>query len=167
MANKNAVFEVWQWKLQEAIEAVFPNGAMVRLTIGTCSHKRLGKFNSMMAEGRQYAIANNNIDPVVALGDQSEDAQKGFVEDYIIYLQRAAMLTALDKVETKAPEGEWQADELPEDWQNLETFADAIPDVVYEKWYALANELNPGRFSVATDDAAKNGVRLIGSALLN
>ena len=157
----------WDWRHSEPVEATFPNGMQIRLTVATVSEREKGVYQTLLNEGRRLARERQGVEPSEVFADEGNEQYVERVTEFTWYHQRAYMLAALIRVETKLPDGEWQDDKLPEEWRNIETFAESIPAPLFEAWSMAVVDLNPMLFGVAADTESKNAVRVTWHALMN
>lgn len=131
----------------------------LRLHIKRCNVLDTAKYRKALREVNVWVVEQTGK-PV----DQWTEADWQLFEDdntapmFRVGEDRAAMLTALDKIERKDGDGEWALGALPEEWWGIEGFATEMPPQLYYAWREAAYAANPGLFGVGmSDDEKKSG----------
>ena len=152
----------WNWQQKALVEAEFPTGASVRLTIGSISTYEKGVYNALLQEARNLVKERYGVEVEIYLAyDKPEQ-----ISEWNRYYDRAVMLATLLKVETKADaDAEWEVSELPDEWRNIDTSAKSIPIDLANQWVVEAQNLNPGQFLIRPGDDEKKSVKVSSSKL--
>lgn len=154
----------WNWQQRAQIEAEFPTGAQVRLTLGAVSSYEVGVYNALLREARDLIRERHGAEAKDYLAD--DDPIR--LNEWGNYHNRAVMLATLLKVEGRdSAEAEWEVTELPADWRAIETFAKSIPIDLANQWLVEAINLNPGQFLALPGDDEKKSVKVSSSRLPN
>ena len=152
----------WNWQQKALVEAEFPTGAAVRLTLGSISTYEKGVYSALLQEARDLIKARYGAEAKDYLADNDPER----LSEWGNYHNRAVMLATLLKVETKEDaDAEWQATELPPEWRSIETFAKSIPIDLANQWVVEAINLNPGQFLALPGDDEKKSVKVSSSKL--
>jgi len=152
----------WNWQQKALVEAEFPTGASVRLTIGSISTYEKGVYNALLQEARNLVKERYGVEVEIYLAyDKPEQ-----ISEWNRYYDRAVMLATLLKVETKADaDAEWEVSELPDEWRNIDTSAKSIPIDLANQWVVEAQNLNPGQFLIRPGDDEKKSVKVSSNKL--
>lgn len=154
----------WNWQQRAQIEAEFPTGAQVRLTLGAVSSYEIGVYNALLREARDLIRERHGAEAKDYLAN--DDPIR--LNEWGNYHNRAVMLATLLKVEAReTANAEWVATELPPDWRNIETFAKSIPIDLANQWLVEAINLNPGQFLALPGDDEKKSVKVSSNRLPN
>lgn len=131
----------------------------LRIRIKTCTVLDLARYRRHLREVNTWAEERLGK-PIAQLTDAEFD---GFEEDgtlpmFRVGQDRAEMMAALDGIERREGDGDWQAAQLPEAWQGIEGMATSMPATVYAHWREAVWACNPGLFGpVPGDDEKKSG----------
>ena len=102
----------WNWQQKALVEAEFPTGAQVRLTLGAVSSYEIGVYNALLREARELIKERHGAEAKDYLAD--DDPIR--LNEWGNYHNRAVMLATLLKVEGRdSAEAEWEVTELPAD----------------------------------------------------
>lgn len=154
----------WNWQQKALVEAEFPTGAQLRLTLGAVSSYDVGTYNALLHEAREFIKEQHGITAQEYL--QKDDPARRL--EWGDYHGRAVMLACLLSVEAREDaDKEWETTELPAEWRDIRTFRKAIPPDLLNRWFVAAIDLNPGQFLDLPGDDEKKGVRVSSSRLLN
>ena len=154
----------WNWQQRAQIEAEFPTGAQVRLTLGAVSSYEIGVYNALLREARELIKERHGAEAKDYLAN--DDPIR--LNEWGNYHNRAVMFACLLKVEGRdSAEAEWEVVDLPEEWRNIETFAKSIPVDLANQWLVEAIRLNPGQFLALPGDDEKKSVKVSSSRLPN
>ena len=152
----------WNWQQKALVEAEFPTGASVRLTIGSISTYEKGVYNALLQEARNLVKERYGVEVEIYLAYDKPER----IGEWNRYYDRAVMLATLLKVETKADaDAEWEVSELPDEWRNIDTSAKSIPIDLANQWVVEAQNLNPGQFLIRPGDDEKKSVKVSSSKL--
>jgi len=154
----------WNWQQKAQIEAEFPTGAQVRLTICSVSSYEIGVYNALLREARDLIKERNGAEAKDYLAGNDPDR----LNEWGNYHNRAVMLATLQKVECReSADADWEVTELPQEWRDINTFSRAIPVDLSNQWVVEAIRLNPGQFLTLPGDDEKKGVRVSSKVLLS
>lgn len=152
----------WNWQQKALVEAEFPTGASVRLTIGSISTYEKGVYNALLQEARNLVKERYGVEVEIYLAYDKPER----ISEWNRYYDRAVMLATLLKVETKADaDAEWEVSELPDEWRNIDTSAKSIPIDLANQWVVEAQNLNPGQFLIRPGDDEKKSVKVSSNKL--
>ena len=152
----------WNWQQKALVEAEFPTGASVRLTIGSISTYEKGVYNALLQEARNLVKERYGVEVEIYLAYDKPER----IGEWNRYYDRAVMLATLLKVETKADaDAEWEVSELPDEWRNIDTSAKSIPIDLANQWVVEAQNLNPGQFLIRPGDDEKKSVKVSSNKL--
>lgn len=128
----------------------------LRIHVRTCSVMDMARYRRHLREVNMWAEERLGK-PLAQLTDEELDAfeDDGTLPMFRIGQDRAEMLSALDGVEVRDGDGDWQAGEMPEAWQGIEGFAQALPATLYVAWREAVWQCNPGLFGALPGDAEK------------
>lgn len=152
----------WNWQQKALVEAEFPTGAQVRLTLGAVSTYEKGVYEALLQEGRELIKDRYGEDAKNYLVGNDPERLK----EWSSYHDRAVMLSTLLKVETRdSADGEWEVTELPSEWRDIKTCIKSIPVDLENQWVVEAIRLNPGQFLTLPGDDEKKSVKVSSSKL--
>lgn len=152
----------WNWQQKALVEAEFPTGAQVRLTLGSISTYEKGVYNALLQEARSLIKERYEVEVEIYLAHDKPER----LNEWSRYYDRAVMLATLLKVEAReGANAEWEVTELPAEWRDITTFAKSIPIDLANQWLVEAQNLNPGQFLVRPGDDEKKSVKVSSSKL--
>lgn len=152
----------WNWQQKALVEAEFPTGAQVRLTLGSISTYEKGVYNALLQEARNLVKERYGVEVEIYLAHDSPER----ISEWNAYYNRAVMLATLLRVEAREDaNAEWETTELPPEWRNIDTSAKSIPIDLANQWIVEAQNLNPGQFLVRPGDDEKKSVKVSSSRL--
>lgn len=145
------------WQHKESVSLFASDGeneVEYRLTFKTMSALDEAKYQRAMRKARTL------IDEVYGKpDDRSEDDQADAEALMTILIEHAAIMAALDTVEVKDEDGDWEDARLPEEWYDGQAFATSAPaGLINELFVAVSAAGNfplMFGFTPATDDEKK------------
>lgn len=170
------------WKKEVSLTFEFPTGEQWRLTVGAAGNFATIRYKVLLRDIFAWFNENYDADLLDAFGKTSkpkegaaeipEDERAAAValldryfELYSAFTDWAAMICALRGFEQRPnADAEWQAVEIPDEWQRVETGLDAFPPDLLEIVMPVVNELNPGSLGAP---GAKKKLTLIENSSTN
>lgn len=145
------------WQHKESVSLFASDGeneVEYRLTFKTMSALDEAKYQQ--ARRRAFTIADEVYGNPE---DRTEDDKANAEAMLSVLFQHAAIMAALDTVEVKDEDGDWEDARLPEEWYDGQAFATSAPaGLINELFVAVSAAGNFPRmfgFTPATDDEKK------------
>lgn len=152
----------FSWKQSAVLEVDFPSGDQLKLTIGTCTSKGMGRFQQALRERGAFLESKYGKDHMSRFGEDAE-AETEILRTY----ERAVWFACLQSVEGKNSNGGFEPMDLPAEWKDIATYTDIVPPELSAKAAEIAMELNPGTFIKSDEDAEKNVGKLTVTRWMN
>lgn len=145
----------FSWKQSAVLEVDFPSGDQIKLTIGTCTSKGMGRFQQALRERTSF-LEDKYGKEYMALFGESAEAETEILRTY----ERAVWFACLQEVQGKNSNGGFEPMDLPAEWKDIAGYTDNVPPELSAKAAEIAMELNPGTFLKSDEEAEKNAGKL-------